>query len=450
MRYAKLLILAVLALTSIGAAELSATNVGFVDASGTHFELDGQPYYYVGASYYNAMNLGAEVSTRNDLDAAFAGLQALGIRNVRIWASSEGAGGADQLTPTLQPTAGSYSETMFQGLDYALKSANDHNLRCVMVLNNSWDWSGGMNQYVDWSPTTDKTKTNWSWGQGAYHDQFYTDNNCQETYQAFIDTIVNRSNTQNGGLAYKDDPTIFSWELANEPRAHIAGETVLSNWIDATAAYIKSLDSNHMVTTGSEGFLNTGGTQWWEDGSTGVNFVADHLSDNIDYTTVHIWPFNWSWYPEASGDIDNMAEMYDRCTTFLAEHLTSAQNDLGKPLVLEEFGLLRDDDHDGDGSEPPGSPTTERDTLFERYYDMLYASAAAGGPGAGSNFWTYSGDPPQEDNGLNSVWDPDDVSTLLVISDAAADMNSIPEPGTLVLALTAVFGLSACRRARRS
>jgi hypothetical protein len=29
---------------------------------------------------------------------------------------------------------------------------------------------------------------------------------------------------------------------------------------------------------------------------------------------------------------------------------------------------------------------------------------------------------------MYSIWDPDDASTLLVISDAAADMNSIPGP----------------------
>ena len=430
LKHAKLLVLATIALTSIGLTEVSAVNVGFVEVDGTHFELNGQPHYYVGASFFNAMNLGAELGTRAQLDAAFAGLQTLGIKNVRIWASSEGPGGSDKLTPALQPTAGSYDDSLFQGLDYALKSANDHDLRLIMVLNNSWDWSGGMNQYVDWSPTTDKNLTNWSWGQGAYHDQFYTDNNCQQTYRAFIDTVVNRANTQRGGLLYKDDPTIFSWELANEPRAHIAGDNVLSGWINSTADYIKSLDANHMVATGSEGFLNKGSGEWWENGETGVDFVDSHLSDNIDYATVHIWPFNWSWYPEARSTdaIETMEDTYDLCTQFLQEHLESADNDLHKPLVLEEFGLLRDGDHDGDGSEGPGTPTTERDELFGRYFDMLYASALAGGPGAGSNFWTYNGDPPQEDNGMYSVWDPDDTSTLLVISGAAAQMNSISGP----------------------
>ena len=432
-----------------------AVNVGFVEANGMHFEVDGARHYYVGASFYNAMNLATTSAGRTQLDAQFAGLQALGVTNVRIWASSEGPGGSDKLTPALQPTAGNYDETLFQGLDYALKSANDHNLRTIMVLNNNWDWSGGMNQYVDWSPDTDKGLENIDWGQGdltegqgAYHDQFYTDDNCQQTYKAFINTVVNRANTYRSGLLYKNDPTVFSWELANEPRAHSAGQTVLTNWIGGTATYIKSLDSNHMVSTGSEGFIYVPGT-FGDD--TGVDFVPQHQHDNVDFATTHIWPWNWYWYPERSGEIDNMAQVYARCTQFLADHIDSARDDLGKPLVLEEFGLLRDGDHDnatdGDGSEGPGTPVTERDTLFEMYYDMLFADADNGGPSAGSNFWTYNGDPPQEPESMYSVYDPDDPTTLAIISAHADEMNAIiPEPATLALLLPTVTGLLLLRR----
>ena len=93
-----------------------AVNVGFVQANGTRFELDGQPHYYLGASYFNAMNEGADCATRPVLDATFERLSELGITNVRIWASSEGAGGTGKLTPTLQPSAGTYSQDMFAGL----------------------------------------------------------------------------------------------------------------------------------------------------------------------------------------------------------------------------------------------------------------------------------------------------------------------------------------------
>ncbi len=405
-----------------------AENQGFVSASGVGFEINGRPYYYTGASYFNAMNYGAgSTSERAQLVSDFEALAALGVTNVRIWASSEGTITTDRLTPTLQPTARTFDETMFEGLDYALKVANDNNLRCVLVLNNNWEWSGGMNQYIEWSPTTNKTLYQDQWGQGAYHNQFYTDATCQADYRYFIETIVGRVNTAYGEgseVTYKDDPTIFAWELANEPRYKSTNQTVLNNWIDGTAAYIKSLDGNHMVCAGSEGFFNRTYTgNWWDNPYyTGTDFVANHQSSNIDYATVHIWPFNWGWYPDPNGTSKTAFEL---ATEFLADHITSAEEDLNKPLVLEEFGLLRDGDPTGTGAAGPGSATTDRDELFQAYFEMLYESAMEGGAGAGSNFWTYQVDPPQEPQGLYSVYDPEDASTLAIIELAAAMMAGL-------------------------
>ena len=415
-----------------------ADTIGFVERVGTHFEAAGQPIYYVGASYYNAMNQAADPdpAERLALDASFARLASLGVTNVRIWASSEGLGGPTKLTPTVQPYPGDYSETMLQGLDYAVKSAKDHGLRAVLVLTNSWDWSGGMNQYVAWSPNTVETPPNYSWGQGPYHDQFYTDAAAQNYYTTYVNMLVNRRNTAyagGSGPLYKDDPTIFSWELANEPRCYEPpggqdAQTVITNWIHWTAAFIKAIDPNHMVAAGSEGFLNvSGSSNWWERPEySGTDFLLNHQSANIDYTTTHIWPANWSWYPDGPKNdpsIHNMEDLYNRCTQFLIDHINAAQA-LGKPLVLEEFGLLRDNDHDANGL-PGGATTTERDELFRRYFNILYASARTGGAAAGSNFWTYNGDPPQEAESLYSIYDPSDNSTLNVIRAAAALMNSL-------------------------
>ncbi|HUU43142.1 MAG TPA: PEP-CTERM sorting domain-containing protein, partial [Planctomycetota bacterium] len=195
-------------------------------------------------------------------------------------------------------------------------------------------------------------------------------------------------------------------------------------------------------------------SNWWENSSdTGVDFVAQHQPDNVDFATTHIWPWNWYWYPERTADPgDNMTDMYARCTQFLQDHIDAARG-LGKPLVLEEFGLLRDGDHDnatdGDGSEGPGTPVLERNTLFEMYYDMLFADADNGGPSAGSNFWTYNGDPPQEPESMYSVY-PGDGTTLTIISEHAADMRTlVPEPATLLLVLPAATGLLLSRRRKR-
>lgn len=46
-----------------------------------------------------------------------------------------------------------------------------------------------------------------------------------------------------------DDPTILAWGLANEPRCPgDASCCIIPSWVDTTAAFLKGLDANHMVT----------------------------------------------------------------------------------------------------------------------------------------------------------------------------------------------------------
>ena len=55
-----------------------------------------------------------------------------------------------------------------------------------------------------------------------------------------------RRNTYNG-LLYKEDPTIFAWDLLNEPRQTQGDHQAVQQWIDLFAPFIKSQDPNHMV-----------------------------------------------------------------------------------------------------------------------------------------------------------------------------------------------------------
>ena len=56
----------------------------------------------------------------------------------------------------------------------------------------------------------------------------------------------------------RDDPTILAWSLSNEPRCDgdYSGSS-LQGWIDATAEFLKSIDPNHLITVGAEGFLGS-------------------------------------------------------------------------------------------------------------------------------------------------------------------------------------------------
>ena len=67
------------------------------------------------------------------------------------------------------------------------------------------DYWLSLDRYVNWSSTAKST------------NDFYTDWNCRQMYKDHIEHYVNRRNTYNGRL-YKEDPTIFYWDLINEPR----------------------------------------------------------------------------------------------------------------------------------------------------------------------------------------------------------------------------------------
>ena len=85
----------------------------------------------------------------------------------------------------------------------------------------------------------------------------------------------------------------MAWQLANEPRPGGTEDFGVRNlptycrWIDETAGYIKTIDPNHLVSTGSEG------SKGCLERESCV--VEAHRPASIDYMTLHVWPNNWSW-----------------------------------------------------------------------------------------------------------------------------------------------------------
>jgi mannan endo-1,4-beta-mannosidase len=120
----------------------------------------------------------------------------------------------------------------------------------------------------------------------------------------------------------------------------------------------------------------------------------------------------------------------------MKEHLAVAER-LNKPIVLEEFGLPRDK-HGFSAEEP----TNSRDLYYKNAFAQIIDHAGKRGPLAGCNIWAYSGegrgaegrihwqlgddylgDPPQEEQGLNSVFDTD--STIELISGFSRSLDNI-------------------------
>ena len=357
-----------------------AANTGFVATSGTKFVLNGSPFYFAGTNTYYLMVYAADAGLRSYVDEVLEEASAMDLRIVRTWAFNDGA---DEWN-ALQTAPGVYDEDVFKGLDYVLAKADDLGIRLILPFVNNWDDYGGMNQYVEWDASA------------TSHDDFYTDSDIKGWYKNHISTVLNRVNTING-RTYKNDPTVFAWELANEPRCQsdTSGDT-LNNWISEMSVYIKSIDSNHLVTTGIEGFYDEDSGPWWRNGSKGTDFIRNHQVSDIDFATAHSWPDHWGWN-------------YNDTMSWVETQILDAHNTIGKPFILEEFGKSRDN----------GGVTTTRDQFFQGYYDLIYSYQAGG-----SNFWILYHDAYPDYDGFG-VYYPADTSTIAIIESAASKENSL-------------------------
>ncbi|HEY9284187.1 MAG TPA: cellulase family glycosylhydrolase [Pyrinomonadaceae bacterium] len=398
-----------------------------MSVKGHQFQLNGRPYYYVGTNYWYGGLLGLEKDGRRGVERLrreLDFLRANGVTNLRLMAGAEGAGlinGVERVGPPLQPRQGEFDARVLDGLDLALSEMAKRGMKAVVFLSNNWEWSGGFQQYVDWNglvPDGMRTrKLTWD-EQRDIVSKFYGCEPCKASYNKQVDLVLGRTNKYSK-LKYTEDPTIMAWELANEPRPmRPAAAEAYRRWVSDVAALIKARDKNHLVTTGHEGYMGTEDLKLYEE---------IHADRNVDYLTIHIWPKNWSWFA-GHGVEEGFADVVEKTASYIGQHLPVAER-LGKPLVIEEFGLPRDA-HSFDVN----ATTALRDSYYAKIFSVVEQHARAGRHVAGANFWAfggtarpvkgqtfwkagdnYMGDPPMEEQGLNTVFDSD-ASTWKVIS----------------------------------
>ena len=394
---------------------------------------DEGPVYYIGTNMWYGPLLASDTYAADPerLSAELDSLKEIGMTNLRVLVGADGRPGVmSKVEPTLQTEPGVYDESVFVGLDRFLVELGKRDMSAVLYINNAWEWSGGFGQYLEWVGEGAPLSTvDAVWSEYcARNSQFVMNEQAKSMFAENVKNIVSRVNTVTG-KPYSEDPAIFSWQICNEPRFFIAKDEIREafvQWLYETAALIKSLDPNHMVSSGSEGSF---GCETEMD-----TFIRVHECPDIDYLTMHIWPLNWSWVTKDSL-AENLQNAIDNTNDYIDQHIAAADS-IGKPLVLEEFGFPRDG-----FAFTKGSPTTLRDAFYTNAFERLLASRNEGGKFAGINFWTwgglaeqnpehimwqkgddYCGDPAQEQQGLNSVY-LTDVSTLAIIRDYCRRLN---------------------------
>jgi len=310
---------ATLAFPLAAAAAKTPAKGDFVQRNGATLNLNGQPFRFVGTNNYYLM-----YSSHLMVDDVLNTAAANGFNVMRTWGWLDQTPKNGVVFQTFDGTSITYNDgaTGLANLDYVVAKAGALGIKLVIPFTGNWADFGGMDQYVKWAG-------------GSFHDDFYTNATIKTWYKAWISHLLNHVNSITG-VAYKNDPTIMTWELANEPRCVGSGTyprsancttATITSWAAEMSAYIKSLDKKHLVSSGSEGFLVVpGSTEYERSGASGLDELAISKLPTIDVMSYHLYP-DGGWSKTVAWG-----------TTWITDHTKLAKK-IGKPSMLGEFGL---------------------------------------------------------------------------------------------------------------
>ncbi|TFK74044.1 glycoside hydrolase family 5 protein [Pluteus cervinus] len=305
-------------------------STGFVKTSGTKFTLNGAPFTVVGTnSYWVGLN---GLSTAN-MNTAFQDIARTGATAVRTWGFNEVTSqngnwyqGWTGRTSTVNSGASG-----LQNFDNVVAAAKANGLRLIVALADY----GGMDVYV-----------NQIVGQGQPHDLFYTNANVKPRCKG-------TTGTTSGSCT----------------------PATITAWAKEMTAYIKSIDSNHLVGVGDEGFFNQPGAPTYPyQGGDGIDFDANLAISTVDFGTFH----------EPWGQTNNATAWG---VQWIQDHAAS-QKRIGKPVIIEEFGV-----------------TTNQLSTYTSWLNTVISSGLAGdliwqagsrlptGPTADDGYTIYPDDP---------------------------------------------------------
>ncbi len=396
-RYSVPLMIAVIVavLLPLTFATSAAAAPGFVTTSGTRFALDGKPFYVAGTnSHYLGWGTRAEVDSmlgyadtsnynvvRGILHSVTGSLD--GTTKPHIWnpnstadVSNMGMHGSYLIYWDTATNTYAFNGSTTNGLgrwDYVIAKAGQLGLKLNIAMMDFWQWAGGTQQINSWYiPNYNPS------GDPQRYTFFYSDPRTKQLYKDWVSFVLNRTNTITG-VKYKDDPTVFAWDLMNEPE--ISSVSLAQSWYQEMASYIKAQGARQLVTTGSEGFY--GGQAGSDPNTEPANVPA------IDFQTWHTYPTYHNISPQQVVNLVN-------------QHCASAAAG-GKPVILQEFAY-------------PARSAAEKVTrsgIYSSWLDAIYNNDNC----AGWLSWRVEGKvvppatrPHPQDDNVNPatfIWPPD-------------------------------------------
>jgi len=304
-----------LSCASLMLAASPAAAESFVRTSGDQFVLNSVPFRVAGVNNHY-LSWGSPREVDRVLDAAVA-MHADVVRTIigpvigapdnsvpTIWAFDNDQANSNDLNvhgtyvlywdPTSRGMGINTGANGVQKIDFLVAEASKRHLRLILSFLDNWPYIGGAQQMRAWYGSTD--------GTGF----FFTDPRTQADYMNWVRFVIDRRNTITG-KTYRDDPTIMAWELMNEPQAPLE---IRDAWIARMSRFVKSLDPNHLVTTG-EALPN----------------AQDFGIATVDFLTWHAYPIYDGVSPQT-------------ITSMIGQSCAAAKAHQ-KPVLLEEFGFAR-------------------------------------------------------------------------------------------------------------
>ncbi|KZP11991.1 glycoside hydrolase family 5 protein [Athelia psychrophila] len=263
----------VLGACSIAAQSIQKRDNGFITTQGQDFYLNGSVFKFIGTNAYWLPTL----TNDQDLADTFSNMSAIGIKVVRTWAFND---------VTEIPVNGTWFQLIANGttqinngtnglarLDKVVELAQANNIHLILSLTNNWNPLPGddttqvpavsRRDSITGNDLNRNYLSNDYGGMDAYvrefgttkdHDEFYTSSSILGIFNTYVTTVVTR---------YKNSPAILAWEIANDPRCNSTLPTgactpqTVTEWHSTVAKHVKSVDPNHVVSSGSSGFFCT-------------------------------------------------------------------------------------------------------------------------------------------------------------------------------------------------
>ncbi|MBA0766129.1 hypothetical protein Gotri_015197 [Gossypium trilobum] len=348
---------------SFGDLKLSANftkgpRFSFVERNGTHFFLNGKPLYVNGWNSYWLMAHSVDESSRPKVSAMLQAGAKMGLTVCRTWAFNDGGYNALQISPgqfdervfkfTSTFSVSSFQEisnlhiedgldcctvvaSLILALDYVIAEARQQGIRLLLSLVNNLQPYGGKTQYV-----------NWAWQEGV-------------------------------GLSSSNDSFFF------DPSIRKYFKNYVLDWLEEMSAFIKSIDKNHLLTIGLEGFYGpsspkkaTVNPEQWAS-ALGADFMRNSNITNVDFASVHIYPDQWF---HGLG----FEEKRNYVSKWMHSHIEDCDKELKKPVMFTEYGL---------SDQNKDFQLSQREQLYRTIQDIIYKSAKKKGSGAGALVWQF-------------------------------------------------------------